>query len=314
MLETAIQNNNFAELEQFFETGEGKDLPYEERNELFITSSKLKAFDYCPWAYKLRFIDKVPNPANDEDYFTIGQAVDDFLTEGSLDDYTVVSRRVDPNEGIIEQMERIKKAETDTLKDGSLSARAKKTIEAANQKIEELRKMEGLTQLTESQYDQVQKCVDEFNESPLTCKSPKKKVLFWHIGRGKVVKVELDNYIEGKEIRDIKTTANITKFNPASYLLQMCLYQLVVEEVTGERLPVILEVVDKWKYASRSRVVQFSDQTLVSYRNTLMRIIHEYIEAHELEWFEPTTDQEKKYNSPYYGYQGYGRPTEIEIY
>jgi hypothetical protein len=73
-----------------------RSLPYIERNRPFLTASKLKELRECPYHAKLRYIDEVPSPADDKDYFVIGQAVDDCLTLGQEyfdKHYQIVARR-----------------------------------------------------------------------------------------------------------------------------------------------------------------------------------------------------------------------------
>lgn len=73
-----------------------RSLPYLQRNKLFLTSSKLKAFKECPYHAKMQYVDGIDHGKQEEDYFVIGNAVDDYLTHGDSyfhDRYEVVSRR-----------------------------------------------------------------------------------------------------------------------------------------------------------------------------------------------------------------------------
>jgi len=254
------------------ESREVAQLPYSVRNYPFITSSKLKAFDYCPLAYKYEYIDLIekPNEAT-ADHFILGSAFDSLLTDGrdTFDNtYKVVSRR----------------SKSDSDYNFQLNSSMVSTIESMEK---------------------------EFKANPLFNHAPKKKLFFWQY-RGHLIKIELDDYT-GDAIRDIKTIANIKKIEPSNYLIQACLYHLVVEENTMQKLPVIYEYVDKHKI-SRSQAVEFSRATLESFRGQLFRMLDDLVESIELGLFMPTTDQEKLFDSPYYGYNGYGRPTKPLIY
>lgn len=72
---------------------------YIDKNRGFVTSSKLKLFELCPLCYKCKYIDEMPDPTDgdfDKDYFIIGQALDDRLTNGEdyfAQNYEVVARR-----------------------------------------------------------------------------------------------------------------------------------------------------------------------------------------------------------------------------
>lgn len=88
---------DLAALENFFESDEAKTLTYAQKNAPFITGSKLQAFKRCPFCYKKKFIELLPDPTEgDKDYFIIGQALDDLLTHGDdafLQKYEVVAKR-----------------------------------------------------------------------------------------------------------------------------------------------------------------------------------------------------------------------------
>lgn len=78
------------------DTPEYRALPYAQRNKAFITSSKLKELQKCPYHARLRYEDGVEMGYEEPDYFLIGQAVDDYLTHGPkafTDKYEVVARR-----------------------------------------------------------------------------------------------------------------------------------------------------------------------------------------------------------------------------
>lgn len=78
------------------DTEEYRSLPYIERNRPFLTASKLKDLKQCPYHARMRYIDEVESPAEDKDYFIIGQAVDDCLTLGQEyfeKRYEIVARR-----------------------------------------------------------------------------------------------------------------------------------------------------------------------------------------------------------------------------
>src|SRR3990167_3113412 len=98
-----LETNDDTTLLRFMDTPEYRDMPYEERNLRFITSSKLKAYEECPFAAKLRHVDREQIEEDDEDYFLLGRAVDDYLTYGEEafnKKYEFVARRSDKSDKI----------------------------------------------------------------------------------------------------------------------------------------------------------------------------------------------------------------------
>ena len=264
--------NNYAELERELEQIKPGSAPYVERNRGYITASKLKCFENDPYTYKLKYVDEIPEPyAKEKDYFIVGQAFDDLLTEGKKwfdKNYEVVARR---------------------------SSKAE------------------LTQLTNGQGELITAMQSEFKAQSLYNQTPKKKVFIIDY-KGYKVKVELDNYVEDtREIRDIKTCANVNRVDLDMYLLQATLYDMVAEMRTDEKHKVYFEFVDK-QLPSRSMPIHFHPDTLRGNRAHVWRLLDDLIEAHEIDLFIPTSDQAKMYESPYYGYNGYGRPTQYLIY
>ena len=99
------ESGDEAKLLAYMETPEYRNMPYEDRNRLFITSSKLKGYEECPLAMKLRYIDGVKPEVEEEDkdYFLVGRALDDRITYGEeayADKYEMVARRTKDAEKI----------------------------------------------------------------------------------------------------------------------------------------------------------------------------------------------------------------------
>lgn len=275
----AFAEENFTELEKFFQTAEYKELPYLIRNRGFITSHKMLEFMRCQFCYAQKYINEVPDPTEgDNDNFLIGQALDDRLTEGEdffKSNYEVVARRSD---------KAVKK------------------------------------QLTMSQGSLVNNMQKEFMENKLFNKKPAKKIFFAKIG-GFILKAELDDFVPGERImNDVKSTANITTFDPHNYLHQMSFYQLVVEESQDVRCAANLEVVDKYSAFSRSALYHFTQETLFSGRGGLLQALEEMRSAHDSGIFVPAKDQATLFTCPYYGLKtnscsdGHGRPTKPIIF
>lgn len=175
-------------------------------------------------------------------------------------------------------------------------------------------------QLTNTQGKLIEQMREEFLANKLFNPKPKKKIAFCLLG-GFILKAELDDFSdEERMIKDVKTVANITTFNPQSYLHQMSFYQLVIEESEGLKCTASLEVIDKYGPFSRSALYHFTAETLFSNRGSLIEIIEKMRSAHDSGIFLPANDQAILYGCPYYGLRtnacpdGHGRPTKPVIF
>ncbi len=274
----ALSTGNYSALEKLCLSPEFQALPYEEKNFHFVTSSKLKMFQQCPLAYKYKYIDLVPDvTTEDKDHFLIGQAFDDRLTHGEVgfaQRYHIVKRRTD-------------------------SAAA----DAGNR-----------TMLNPSHVEAIDALYKEFCAQSLFNPKPQKKVFFWRYG-DQLVKVELDDFdMEAATIRDMKTARSVTNFDPAFYVLQFALYHLVVEENTQLRCRVLAEIVDKYTYFSRSRGIEYTQDTLLSARGSVMSLLDKLAETEATGLYMQTPERDVAYSMFCYGHEGYGRPTEYELY
>lgn len=267
LIEEARKTKDWSKLEKHCLTPEFQNLPYHEKNKYFTTSSKLKDFQKCELTYKLKHLDMIPDPTEDDpDYFIVGRAIDDLLTFGDEyfeENYEVVARRGESNK----------------------------------------------IQLTRTMAKLVNQMNKEFKANTLFNSVPKKRVFFHEVG-GLILKVEMDDYEPGI-IRDIKSSSNVITFDPEMYVLQMCMYHWIVEENTGERCKVEVEVVDKYTHFSRSKKIEYTEQTLLSRRGELLQLIDKYKMAHETGIFMRSSQPGVVYNSPYYGHPEYGRWNEI---
>lgn len=216
-------------------------LPYAERNRPFLTSSKLKEFAACPYHAFLKYVEQVPSPVEPEDYFVIGQAVDDFLTHGEdayRERYTVVSRRSENSP-------------------------------------------DNRIQLTTAQGRTVKNAAAEYLSRDFFPKQPKKRNVICLVN-GIPCKAELDHWNpEERRIGDVKTTANITTFNPSMYFLQFGFYSLLVAMKWQEQVEAELYVVDKGTDFSRSHKWIFSRQTLMQQHYNVERLVKGWKDAME---------------------------------
>ena len=313
-----IKEKNWKELEVLCLSQEYQALPYKEKNKQFLTSSKLKAFEECQLGYKLKYVDFVPEPEIERDYFILGTALDDRLTYGENwygERYITVDRRAKNIDAEIERCRgKIEKAKLNLKKDGERSKVGLDNEFRANQRIVDLKILATKIQLTSKWSETIDNMYGEFMANPMFNDKPTKRVFFHEFG-GFVLKIELDDIdLDEVIIKDIKSAANVLKFDPERYVMQMAIYQWVVKENLDERFRVQLEIVDKFADFSRSRLLEYKESTLWDGRKKIVELIGKLKSAHETGLFIRSNDPEVFFRSPYYGHEDYGREDEVIYY
>lgn len=250
---------------------------YLSKNRGYITSHKLKEFARCQVCYKLRYVDEIPCPAEEDegerDALVIGQAFDYLVTNGTeaFDrQYQIVARR---------------SGESDKI------------------------------QLTQRMGQSLLKMATEYECQSLFNPAPKKEIVECDVG-GFKLRGELDDFdLSAAMIRDVKTCASVTDFNPDSYVWQMSFYQLLVEEVHGVKCEAMLMIVDKPTPAHpipRSLPIIYTKSTLEAKRGEILAALANlqvaeqtgiYTQPHSI----GMDAQRVMWGCPYYGYEGHGR-------
>lgn len=265
----ALESGDFAELEDFFQTPEYKALPYIVRNDGFISSHKLKDFKRCAFCYGKKYVEKMPSRLADID------DKDALVVGQAFDDYVT--------EG------------PDTFAE---------MYEAVARRTGKSEKKE----LTKGMMAMVEQLAEEFKQNSLFASSYQKKIMFTKIG-GLILKIEMDGFDEKAGIiRDVKTCRDIVKFDPKDYVFQASFYHFVVEEVTGLKCDVVLDVVDKHEGFSRSACFQYDRRTLEAERGNIIQTLDEISEAMNTNFWMPANNQKDLWSCPYYGIEGHGRP------
>lgn len=227
------------------DTEDYRSLPYLERNRPFVTSSKLKEFEQCPYHAKLRYVDGLQMGFEEADHFVIGQAVDDWLTHGS-DAYQ-----------------------------GRYAAVAKRTEKAAEENA-------GKVLLTNSQAETIGRAVREFQTREFFPERPTKRNVIWLMFGRIPCKAELDHFDpHARRIGDVKTTASITTFDPMDYLFQMGFYYEGILERFDEKVEAELYVVDKHSDWSRSHCWLFTRPTLASVQGRIHHLASRWMDCQE---------------------------------
>lgn len=247
---------------------------YLERNRGFITSHKLQSFMRCQFCYAQKYVNGIPDPYED------AERKECFLIGQAFDDMITYPDDFAKNYEVMKR-------------------RTGKT---------------GKIEITEGQNELIGTMLKEYRANKLFSQEPKKHVIETKIS-GFNVRCELDGINKERQmIEDIKTTANITKFDPMDYVFQMAFYQMCHEEISMERYAAQLYVVDKNSVVSRSASFIFSPVTLFSERGRILDALMQLKEAEDTGIYLPANDQMTLFNCPYYGYKGHGRPTQPLMY
>lgn len=309
-----------AAVEQFVTTDEYYAIPYQHRNLYFVTASKLRTYEVLPEQAHKQYIECIDLPWLDKDYFRIGRAFDFRITEGEdkfANTYVPVSKRVDVDTEINEAKRRIEEAQQDVKKDGTRSATGIKTEQNCIAKLEDLLKIKGKHQLTESQWAIVKNMTEEYRKQTVFPQNPKKLTLFW-LAFGKVpCKAELDHWDENEcRIWDIKTTSSITQFDPRQYLLQMGFYFAGVQEELMLRPEAALAVVDKGTDFSRGCPFGFKVEDLIAVQERINRLIIQWKDSMETGMWPSAGENSREalrvyWDSDYYPLLEHSRPTQI---
>lgn len=307
-------------VQEFVETDEYYAIPYQHRNLYFVTASKLRTYDVLPEQAHKQYIECIQFPWMEKDYFRIGTAFDYRITNGEekyMDRYVPVTRRMDVDIELEETKKAIEESKNDLKKDGTRSATGIKKEQSCILKLEELEKLKGKTQLTESEWNILNNMTQEYRNQTVFPQEPKKLTLFW-LAYGKIpCKAELDHWDEKNcRIWDIKTTSSITTFDPSNYLLQMGFYFSGVQEEMMLRPEAALAVVDKGTDFSRGCPFGFKVETLMAVQDKINNLIMQWKDSMETGIWPSIGKNNKEalkvyWDSDYYPVLENSRPTEI---
>lgn len=294
---------------------------YAIKNRGFITASKAKIFKVSPEDYFLKYIMEEPGKRAEKKCFTIGTAVDDYISYGEkafkkkyfvpagkmlkanwveeclnigLEELMEVSDVTISNEGDIEE----KRKELNKLKADDLKAIA----------------TAGKIVLTDTDAKNVMGMIDEYKRQPLfnynAAYEAQKKLEFDY--QGLKLMATLDRFTDvpllpgGKngEIRDMKTCADISKFNfkvgDFGYDFSMSFYNILGTLIYDKHFEVILDVVQSsFPYPSQSiimpaeTIVKQGKEQIIPVLNKLAEITKKWEETKDPKvWLEDPKDGE----------------------
>lgn len=308
-------------VEEFTATDDWYAIPYQHRNLYFVTASKLRSYQFLPAEAYKRYIECIDLPWLDKDYFIIGRAFDDRITKGEAwyaDHYVCVNTRVDDVAGRITELEaQLLEYQNDLKKDGTRSQTGIKGEMSTLERMGAMRNLLGKKQLTQAQWKQVHNMTEEYRKHTMFPQEPKKLNMIW-LAFGKVpCKGELDHWdAETPRIWDIKTTAQLTNFNPRQYLLQMGFYFMGIQEELMLRPDAALAVVDKGADFSRGCPFGFKVEDLIGMQHTINDLITRWCDSMQTQSWPDAGANELSalkvyWDSDYYPLLENSRPTQL---
>ncbi len=273
----------------------------------FVTNSMLKDFLFCEYLYQVKHVDKTfisPRPG-EPDYFVYGRAVDTILTErdGLFDKkFIQVATKIDP-EILKELKDKRAEVKKEIKKKGD---KPHKILDAQFKKIEEkismIKNVSSKTQLTKGMYKDIMASVEELRRQPLYSMFNVKKraqeiialTIDGHKRKGKLDYI----YPEKKIIADVKTTANIEKFDPRCYAKQLSYYRDLASEkynIPRAEWDCYILAVDKVSLFKRSEIFHISDNLLNIAQAENKATLQLFAERIKTGFFNPVTKNEYDY-------------------
>lgn len=247
----------------------------EHKDESRVSPSSLRSFNDCPYYYWAKRVAKfwVDEP---KDYFDIGSGADSLITEGPdhyKKNYEVIGRRTD----------KLK----EEAKERGVTLLSPKQDELIKSMHKELNRQPLFSKFNtdgwQKQCELGADIVDEFDSSKVEA-----------IGR-------LDYYHLGaRVIADLKTTANLSKFKPSMYELQMGFYHEMARLVDGIDCQVFIIAVDKTDM-TRSRIYLMSEHTINQGKIQMRMAIDKLKACREADaWLDQPMDDELLHECPTY--------------
>jgi len=264
----------------------------------------------------------IENPVRahkEQDYFIIGSAVDYWLEKGEKKfwkKYMLVTQRFDPASRMEALADKIQKQLETISKSRTQGGTPLQQADLMSYQAE-LKKLEtgdaDKIQITPSNLRTIQNCVNEAGANKIFNHKPKKKV-FENDFFGVKMRAEVDDFDEKQRlINDVKSCANINKFDPTDYVWQLSFYELMASIHYGELegddgdWQCRVSVVDKYGPFSRSLVFDYPKTFIREERRKIIEALEKYKLALKTGIFRPASEMSVLLNCPYYGVDNHGR-------
>lgn len=234
----------------------------------YISNSMISDFLYCEYLYQVKHVDQTFEPLKEPIYFIYGRAVDTLLTEEESEfgkRFFPIDRRVDTDKlpMLKESLAELKKEIQDKKAEKKATTMLEKRYAKMEEDIKTLEDVDGKTQITMTDYKHIMETAKELQRQPLyqmfgmrekgTAQEDIVLTIDGHKRKGKLDYLNVEKRI----IADVKTTANLIRFDPRDYIEQMSNYRELVSVKYGipeEEWDVYLLVGDKNTDFKRSEI------------------------------------------------------------
>ena len=269
----------------------------------YISYSMLKNFFFCEYLYQVKYVDKIFEELKEPDYFAYGRAVDTLLTENDSEftnKFYPISASINTSKlNEFRDLLKTKKDELVKKKSKNLGTKILETsIEKLRQRIKKIREIGDKTQITLKTHEHVQGCATELKRQPLynmfgVKKGSRAQEIITQKINGIKRKGKLDYiYPEKKIIADIKTCANILRFEPELYAEQLAYYRELASEKYGipeSEWDCYIMAVDKNILYKRSEIFLLDKQLLNASKDRNAHNLKLYLERKKTGFFNPVT-------------------------
>jgi hypothetical protein len=280
------------------------DEAYYSDNE-YASASMIKDIEFCEFFFESKHITKIFVDEEEKDYFIYGSAVDTLLTEAPeifAKRFMPVKTKIDCGERqITVKLIEALKAE---IKEKENTKKAHKTLDdkliKLQEKLSAIIQLEGITQITETMYKHIKASADELLRQPLfrmfgVGSSGKSQEIITTELDGKLVKGKLDYInVEKKIIADVKTCANIERFDPRMYAEQLAYYRKLASIKYGipeKEWDCYILAVDKQTDVKRSEIMCLSKNLIDAAWLDISEKLEKYYRTKEFGFYQPITEK-----------------------
>ena len=270
----------------------------------YLTHSMIKDFISCEHYFRIKHIDKTFLDNEERDYFVFGSAVDSLLTEseGNFEERFMVLDRKIATDNVEELYNELK--ETERERDEKLEAgKPVKMLEAKivkiNEKLDKIKEAEGKTQISSTVFGHIHDSVKEMRRQPLyemfgIGKGGTSQDIICAEINGVKRKGKLDHIdVKNKIIADVKTCADITKFDPRMYATQLYYYRKLASvhhKIDEQEWDCYITAVDKQTHYKRSEVFHLNKNIIDAAGLEIEAIIKQMEDAKALGFYTPATN------------------------
>jgi hypothetical protein len=271
----------------------------------FVSYSMLKDLNFCEYFFESKHLTKIFVDEEEKDYFIYGSAVDTLLTEAPdmfYKRFMLVKAKIDCGDRsqTVEWIAAIKKEIAEKEAAGKPHKLLDDKLVKANEKLGMIDQLGGKIQITETMYKHIKASADELLRQPLfkmfgVGSNGKSQEIISLELEGMKVKGKLDYInVDKKIIADVKTCANIEKFDPRMYAGQLAYYRKLASIKYGiaeEEWDCYILAVDKQTDVKRSEIICLSKNLISAAWFDDLVMLKNYYKLKALGFYQPITER-----------------------